>query len=129
MTYNLIQYLLTELPAITFVAEGFKPDDPKDVVMVQTSGGEPDHWYDRTDHRMQVLSRGETSILAKSNIESVYEKLKNRFGLLLPQVTVGGTLHEAVQTYQISPIQSPGFIGVDDQGLSMWSFNATITTT
>ena len=62
-------------------------------------------------------------------IEAVYNLLKNKFGVLLPRVIVGDTEYEDVQTYQISPLQTPGYIGSTEENLEMFSFNLTITTT
>lgn len=126
--YNLSQYLITEFPALDFVVNGFGQITIDDVIAINNYGGEPQHWYDRTDHSIQILNRNRSVVVGKEQALSVYNKLKNRFGLELPAVTVGGILYSAIKTYQISPIQAPGYIGVDARGLEMFSFNIVITT-
>lgn len=128
MIYNLVQYLLTNLTSINFVANGFNPESDQDAVMVRETGGEPQHWYDRTDWAVQVISRSKNVAIAQLNAYSVYNLLKNKFGLLLPEATVGEDVYSAIQTYQVSPLQTPNYLGADDKHLEMFSFNLTITT-
>lgn len=128
MIYNLTQYLVTNLTALNFVTNGFNPDSAQDQVMISETGGEPQHFYRRTDWAVQVLSRAQTVDAAKRNIESVYALLKNKFGILLPQVVVSGVTYPAVRAYQISPIQTPAYLGATEENLEMFSFNLTITT-
>ena len=129
MIYNLIEYLRVQLSAIQFVANGFSQDSPIESITVIQTSGDPQHWYSRTDWSVQLMSRSDSSVIAKENIDSVYALLKNKYGLTLPSVTVNGTLYGSIITYQISPIQTPGYIGADDNNLEMWSFNVIITTT
>ena len=129
MIYNLLQYLKTNLPTIDFVANGWNPDSDQDTVMISETGGDPKHWYDRTDWAVQILSRGKNTNIAKENADDVYNLLKNRFGLTLPQVIVNGVVYEAIKTYQISPLQTPSYLGATPENLEMFSFNLTITTT
>lgn len=128
MIYNLAQYLIEKLTTINFVVNGFSPDSKQDEVMISETGGEPQHWHNRTDWAVQILSRGKNVNVAKKQIDDVYEELKNRIGLLLLQATVGGVIYPAVQTYQISPIQTPGYLGANEENMEMFSFNLTITT-
>ena len=129
MIYNLVQYLTTELVTTSFVANGWMANSPQNSVLVKQSGGDVKHFYERSDWRVQILSRAENIVTSKEQIELVYAKLKNKFGLLLPQVTVNGIIFAAVKTYQISPIQVPGYLGADEMNLEMWAFNLIITTT
>ncbi len=127
MIYNLVGYLITQLPALDFVANGWSPESSQDSIMVKQAGGTPGHWFPRTDYSVQIISRAKNTVLAKAQIEQVYSLLKNKFGLLLPEVTVDA-VYAAVQTYQISPVEAPGYIGADETHLEMWSFSLIITT-
>lgn len=127
MIYNLAQFLITNLPSIAFVVNGWNVDY-QDQIMISETGGDPNHWYDRTDWTVQILSRARDVNVAKENIESVYNLLKNRFGLKLPQVTVNTIVYPELKTYQISPIQTPSYIGATEEHFEMFSFNLTITT-
>ena len=129
MIFNLVKYLTDQLGTITFYTNGWRPDSEKNSVMVSQSGGESQHWYDRTDWTVQIISRAENTVEAKEQIDSVYDLLKNKFGLTLTAVTVNGILYTAKETYQISPLQVPGYLGTDDANLEMWSFNIRVTTT
>ena len=129
MIYNLLQYLQDNLPDISFVVNGFSIDSEIDEIMIGETGGEPQHWYDRTDWAVQIISRSSNVTVAKQNIEAVYSLLKNKFGVLLPRVIVGDTEYEEVKTYQVSPLQTPGYIGSTEENLEMFSFNLIITTT
>ena len=127
MIYNLVAYLISQLPTLNFVANGWSPESPQDSVMVRQSGGTVGHWFPRTDYNVQIISRAKNTVLAKTQIEQVYSELKNKFGLLLPEVTVD-EVFAAVQTYQISPIEVPGYVGANETHLEMWSLNLIITT-
>ena len=129
MIYNLLEYLVTELPALDFVANGWRPSSPVDSIMVSVTGGEVKHWYDRTDWSVQILSRAKVVTVAKYQIDTVYTKLKNKWETILPEVTVDAVIYPAVTAWQISPIQAPGYLGATDESLEMFSFNLMITTT
>jgi len=126
--YNLVAYLVAQLAALDFVANGWSQDSPQNSVMVKQSGGTVGHWFPRTDYNVQIISRAKRPVLARSQIYQVYSEMKNKFGIELPQVTVDAVVHAAVQTYQISPIEAPGYIGADETHLEMWSLNLVITT-
>lgn len=128
MIYNLGEYVITQLPDIDFVINGWIKNSPAESVMLRQTGGDPMHHYDRSDFAVQFLSRAESSITAKEQIDDVYELLKNKLGVLLPAKTVKGKLYPAVKTYRIVPMQIPGYIGADDANLEMWSVNFIVTT-
>ena len=96
--------------------------------MISVSGGVPNHWYDRTDWAVQIISRANNVTDSKTQIDAVYDLLKNKFGLALPVVTVDGVVYPEVKAWQIVPIQVPGYLGANKENLEMFSFNLTITT-
>ena len=128
MIYNLTSYLATQLPTIDFVVNGWVKGSPSDSVMLRQTGGNIEHWYPRKDFAIQILSRAETSVVAKEMIDDVFDLLKNKLQLLLPAKTVNSVVYPAVQTYQTSPVQVPGSIGADEANLEIWSVNFIITT-
>lgn len=128
MIYNLVEYLTVQLAALVFVANGWSADSPAESVVVIQSPGDPKHFYPRTDWTVQIMSRSLDAVTAKENIDSVYALLKNKWNVLLPEVTVRSTVYSEVQTYQISPLQTPAYVGADDKNLEAWSFNLTIVT-
>ena len=128
MIYNLGAYVVAELPAIDFAVNGWIITSPENSVMLRQTGGDVVHHYDRSDLAVQFLSRAESSVVAKEQIDDVYELLKNKLRILLPEKTVNAIVYPAVQTYRIVPMQAPGYIGADDVNLEMWSANFIITT-
>ena len=93
-----------------------RKESPDTCICINDSGGTPSHTHNRTDHLVQVLSRSRDKVKAKEASSSVYEKLKNVFSLILPVTTINGVVYPAVKTWQISPMQSPSFIGCDQEG-------------
>ena len=128
MIYNLGAYLVTQLPAIDFVINGWIKSSPANSVMLRQTGGDVIHHYDRSDYAVQFLSRAESSVAAKEQIDAVYNLLKNKLGILLPAKTVNAIVYPEVQTYRIVPMQVPGYIGADNANLEMWSVNFIVTT-
>ena len=128
MIYNLWKYLEAELPALNYIIDGWEEsDDLSNAILLTATGGDPAHWFDRTDDTVQVISINVSKVSAKQNADLVYNKLKNRFGLTLPAATVNSVVYPALTTAQISPIQSPGYIGTDQNKNHMYSINFKVT--
>ena len=128
MIYNLVAYLKTQFSTYSFVNDGWQKESPDTCICINDSGGTPSHTHNRTDYMVQVLSRSRDKVKAKEASSSVYEKLKNVFSLTLPATTIKSIVYPAVKTWQISPIQTPSFIGCDHEGRNLYSFNLKITT-
>ncbi len=128
MVYNLYRYLKAQLTSIIFIANGWEKESPEESITIMQRGGLPDHYNIKQDISIQVLSRSMDVNMALFNINMVYILLKNRFGLILPEAIVGDTVYPEIKTYQVSPIQSPGYLGSDRNSLQMWSFNLMVTT-
>lgn len=127
--YNLFQYLKTIHPSIPFVVNGYGPRSPDTCIKINLSSGLPAHWYRRNDWSIQLLSRSDKLVISKTIIQEVYNSIENRFGLQLPEYTLGSLVFPTVKAYRIVPIQTPGYIGADENGREMFSFNITLTTT
>ncbi len=128
MIYNLGAYVVAQLPAIDFAINGWIKGSPENSVMLRQTGGDVIHHYDRSDYAVQFISRAGSSAEAKEQIDDVFNLLKNKLHVLLPEKTVNAIVYPAVQTYRIVPMQAPGYIGADDANLEMWSVNFIITT-
>lgn len=126
MIYNLAQYLITNFPAYDFTVNGFQHDSPVNCINIRSTGGDLDHWYDRTEATAQILVRAHDNVIGKEQVDEVFNLMKNRFGLLLPEVIVNSVTYPEVQTAQISPIQIPESLGADDEGRFLWVFNLQI---
>lgn len=127
MLYNLVQYLVTAFLDISFVAEAFSSASPDDCMLIQDTGGTTDHYSGRPDITVQFLSRSKNNWIARNNANQVYEYIKNRIGLLLPEATVNSVVYPAVTAYRIVPIQRFGYIGTSSENHHMYSFNSIVT--
>ena len=128
MIYNLLEHLKTELTSIIFALGGWGVNAPEECTTLIENGGISNHYNIREDYSIQIMSRAMDINIARANIYLVFEEVNNRFGLVLPEVTVGDTVFPEIKTYQISPIQIPGYLGADRSNLEMWSFNIMVTT-
>ena len=128
MIYNLVEYLRLQLPTLNFIANGWDPDSEQNSIVINDTGGDPNHWILRTDWAIQIMSRANSVVLAKEQADAVYNLLKNKIGITLPQVTVNDIIYSEVKTFQISPMQTPGYLGADDRRLEMFSFNIIVIT-
>jgi hypothetical protein len=127
MIFNLIQYIRTAFPALTIISIG--EDNSGNGTRITETGGEVAHDVDRKDHAIQFVTKNKDIVKAKQESESIFEYIKNVFNLTLPAVTVNAIIYSEIRLYRIVPIQSPGYIGADINGLHEYSFNVTITTT
>ena len=126
MIYNLAKYLIDNFPGYTFTVNGFQKDSPVNCINIMDTGGDTDHWYDRTEATAQILVRAHDNVIGKEQVDDVFDLMKNRFGLLLPSVVVNGITYPELQTAQISPMQLPESLGADDAGRFLWVFNLQI---
>lgn len=127
MLYNLVQYLVAAFPDISFVAEAFSTGSPDDCILIQDTGGTTDHYSGRPDITIQFLSRSKNNWVARNNVNQVYEYIKNRIGLLLPEATVNSVVYPELTAYRIVPIQRFGYIGASNENHHMYSFNSIVT--
>ncbi len=127
MIYNLWEYLKTTFPSYSFIVDGWEGTDPTESVLIKQTGGDVAHWFDRIDPTVQVLVRSNSKVTAKQTADAIFDELRNRFGLILPAVTVGSITYPELTTAQISPIQNPGYIGTDENKNHMYSVNFIIT--
>jgi len=126
MIYNLANNLITYFNTYEFVINGFQPNSPNECILISDTGGSPGHYYDRTDYRIQFLIRSLDVVTGKKVADEIYAYVKNKFHWVLPAVTVGGKTYPEVKVAQISPIQSPGSIGPDEEGRWLFSFNSYV---
>ena len=127
MIYNLVTYLITQFPSINFVTDGWSKASPETAVLISQSGGTEDNYTGRRDYTVQLMSRSKSQSTARTNIEAVADDLKNRFGLVLPAVTIAGKVYPELKTYRIVKIQVPGYIGTTEESYQLYSFNITVT--
>ena len=127
MIYNLVQYLITNLPSFSFVANGLNSGSPNTVTIVSDTGGMVDHNTGRKDFTVQILSRSKDNFTVQKQSQTIFDLINNKFGLILPEVTVSGTVFPEIKTYRIVSLQAPGYIGTSEDNYEMYSFNVIIT--
>lgn len=119
MIYNLVQYLKTEFPAEKFytnVSDISGTQVPDRMVHIRETSGDATAWFEYTEQRVQIMTRDIDSPKARDLAYDVYDKINNRFGLILPATTVDGTLYAALQTAEIHSDNLPQSIGYDENG-------------
>ena len=127
MIYNLVEYVRIQLPSIRPIANGRLLTEHLAQVVFNESGGVVNHQFPRTDKTIQITSYNDSGIEGREQLLSVYSLLKNKFRLVLPEVTVDGTVYPEVIAYQVSPIQDVSYSGQDEQGMRMFDFNIVVT--
>lgn len=85
-------------------------------VLLTYSGGTTTPWTFFSIENIQILTRSVNFHNAEYIAQLIYNELHGRFGLILPSVTIGSITYDAIQTGQISAIQDPFSLGVDDNG-------------
>lgn len=121
MIYNLVQYLKNEFPAeliYTNIRQQLATQNeiPDRNLLVKNTGGTEKNVYFYGVHTCQIIARDLSAPSAEYLCTQVYNKLHSRFGLILPAITIGAILYPAVQAAQISGIQLPSSMGVDEEG-------------
>ena len=127
MIYNLHKYVKTKLPSVSIGVAGYTNESPDECVMLFQSGGIVSHYLGREDYTVQFISRYRDMGKALSELMKVYTAIKNIFRITLPAVTINGTVYPLLIAWQISPMQSPGYIGTDENGRHMYSVNFIVT--
>jgi hypothetical protein len=131
MIYNLVAYLETQLPT-----ERIYPNErffmsgenviPDRNILVRESGGSITEWSKFVRHTVQVVTRDSDPTQAKDMSEDVYSAIHRTYGLILPAVTVGAKVYPALITAQITAIQKPYPLGVDEEGRTEYVNNYEI---
>jgi len=128
MIYQLFTYLETEFPTETFkinvkyeeLASNSLPDR---LVLLRETGGPETAWFKYIQHSLQVLVRDVDAVKARKLSYDIYNKLDNKFGLILPSVTVDSVAHSQLQVAQISADARPSSLGDDENGRVQFSTN------
>jgi hypothetical protein len=129
MIFNLYQYLYSTLPSLSdlFTVNGFSVGERLNEIALNETGGDVAHQYPRNDFTVQIIGRFNNVSTGRGQINQVYDALLNKFGLTLPEYDDGVLLSPAIVAWQISPIQSPSYLGLNQESMAMYSFNITVT--
>lgn len=127
MIYNLAAFIESRIPGIVLVYDDFTPASPEECTLIRDTGGTPSHDLPREDRMVQCLSRFYDKRLGRGAIESIYDLLRRQFHITLPEVTLDGVTYPAVVAWRILPMQTPTYIGTDDNGKHLHSVNFVVT--
>ena len=122
MIYNLVYYVQS-LTSLTIKANGIPVGHTGPINVMLQRGGPVAAFHNRNEYAVQVMVKHESEIDAKQTIETIYNAMKNLYNIVLPEQTVKSVVYAAVTVSQLSPKQSPAYIGTDENGLHMYSVN------
>jgi hypothetical protein len=133
MIWNFVTYLRS---VATLVNERFYVDAkdiinsetkvPDRMVLIQESGGTPVPIIKNTTVMIQIITRDIDVAKCRLLAFKIFDEINDRFGLILPAVTIDGVVYAAIQTGQISANSEPQFLGYDEQGRPEFSTNYRI---
>jgi hypothetical protein len=131
MIYNIVQYLRDELPTETIypnAAIKINPaiNIPDRIVIVKETGGIETAWFQFQTRTIQIICRDIDQPKARSLALEVHSKINNKFGLLLPSITVDGTVYPQIESAQISANALPQSVGFEPEGRAEFSTNYRI---
>jgi len=126
MIYNFVEYLKIELPTEKIFTNTKEIQVPERVVFVKENGGDIQPWFGYTQKIIQIITRDIDAVRARELSYSVKNKLHDKFGLILPAVTVNSILYGSIQSAQITAEQEPQSIGYDENGNAEYSTNYKI---
>lgn len=127
MINNLSKYISSN-SSIVPVTNGYDLNKSEGTVSLILTGGTQVGRVGTMIETVQVLTTSKSKPRAHTLAKSVFSLLANRFKLTLPEVTVKGVNYPAVVADAILAIQTPGYIGVDNDGYHQWSVNFSIVT-
>jgi hypothetical protein len=128
MIYNLVQYIKDNLAETIYtnVRDLTSDQVPDRIVVIKETGGGETAWFLLEEVAIQVYTRDIDAPKARELAHDVRNIINNKFGLLLPSVTVDGNLYNEIQTAQISANSLPQSIGYDANGRAEYSSNYRI---
>lgn len=121
MIYNLVEFLKNEIPTEVFYTNerrklATQQGIPDRCVLIREGAAPETPWFKFVRKNVQVLVRDKSAPAARKLAWDIMELLTSRFGLIFPVVVVGGDNFPEIQIAQISAIQQPYDLGVDEEG-------------
>jgi hypothetical protein len=128
MIYQLQSYYESQHPAETFYS------NRKDIltgntqvadriVLLTEMGGPETAWFQFQERIIQIVCRDEDVYGCRKLAYEIHETINNRFGLILPSVTIGTDVFPQQIIAQISSNSLPQNMGADENGRARFVVN------
>lgn len=138
MIFNLSAYINNELSSseedstYDAIVNGEDPSITEEGLYLNDNGGEVITRLGTRELRVQAKYKSTARYTAKKYLTNVYDLLvgengAGRWGVTLPEVTIGDDIYSEVYVAQLLSIQTPSYIGADVNGLHQFSVNFKIT--
>jgi len=131
MIYNFVELLKNQFPSELIYTNGRiliagQTVIPDRNILVNETGGLERPWNRYRQATVQILTRDKDSVTSREIAYDIFNFLTSRFGLILPVITVNGTIFAELKTAQISAIQLPFNLGPDEESRIEYSTNYMI---
>ena len=128
MIYQLVTYLRSEFPTELFYVNDrvrltAQEEVPDRNVLVKETPGTIQPWTKYTSQVVQIITRDIDDPKSRQLSYLILESINDKFGLILPAITVDGEVFPELITAQISANGSPYPLGADPGGLYEWLTN------
>lgn len=127
MIYNLAAFIESKISGIVLMYDDLTSASPAEGTLIRDTGGTPSHYLPREDRTVQCVSQFFDKRSGKSVLESIYSLLRAQFHITLPEVTLDGVTYPAIVAWRILPMQTPTYLGVDENGKALHSVNFIVT--
>jgi hypothetical protein len=131
MIYNFVELLRNQFPTETIYINGRvllagQETIPIRCINVNDTGGYQKLWNKFKEYTIQILVRDLDNPHARKLAYDIFNFVDDRYGLILPAITIDGNVFPAIKTAQISHIQLPSNLGNDSNGHSEYTTNYKI---
>lgn len=115
MIYNLLKDMQNKFPAEKTYANVYDEITIDRCISIRETSGMPEPRTLKNQALIQIKTRDIDAPKARALAYSIFDEYNDRYGITLPQNTVGGTVYPAIQIHQISANTTPQSLGSDDQ--------------
>ena len=99
------------------------PQIADEITLFTETGGTESAWFGYIEQMIQMMNRSTDVNRARNLAMDYYLEINNRFGVLLPLVTIGVRTYNDIQIAQISSNSLPQLIGYDENGRAKFTTN------
>lgn len=131
MIYNIAKYFKDLFPTETIFVNtkdfiNNNKSIPEQYVLITETGANETAWFQFEEYPFQLFFQSSDMPKARELAFNFHEAINNKFGLILPPVTVDSVTYPEVITAQISVITKPQALGYSSNGRAQYSSNYKI---